>query len=451
MDFLFERFATAKDRPALIHDDHSWTYGAMLDRIDEHARALAEVGVEPGAIVALSGPYTPDVVCLLLALLRHRAVVVPITPDSVVEQSAMLDLGEVEWVAECAPGRAAPAWSRRDVRPRHPMLLDLIAGGAPGLILFTSGSTGTPKAILHDAARVAAKFREPRTAQVVLAFLTLDHFGGINTLLGILSSLGTVVTVAQRSLRSVCTAIERHRVELLPATPSFLTMLVQSNAAETFDLGSLRLITYGTEVMPQATLDRLRTLFPAVRLQQTYGLSELGVLRSRSREDGSLWMRMGGEGFQLKVVDGILWIKSDFAMLGYLNAPSPFDEDGWFNTTDQVEVDGEYLRVLGRVSDIINVAGQKVYPAEVEEVILRLDNIVDVAVRGEASRLIGSMVVAHVKLHEPEPLDALKARIRQACARSLAAYKVPTKVVLADDEFYSRRGKKMRGTVAESA
>jgi len=70
--------------------------------------------------------------------------------------------------------------------------------------------------------------------------------------------------------------------------------------------------------MPQATLDRLREALPGVALQQTYGLSEVGVLGSKSRDDGSLWMRLGGDGFQTKVLDGVLWIKSEFSMVGYL-------------------------------------------------------------------------------------------------------------------------------------
>lgn len=180
-------------------------------------------------------------------------------------------------------------------------------------------------------------------------------------------------------------------------------------------------------------------------LQQTYGLSELGVLRSKSRPDGSLWVRVGGDGFQTKVVDGILWIKSDYAMVGYLNAPQPFDTEGWFNTQDLVEVEGEWLRILGRDSDLINIAGQKVYPAEAEQAILELDNIKDVAIFGERNLLLGNIVVAKVATIEPETAASLKLRIRKSCARSLAAFKLPTKVIVVDaDELYSVRLKKRR-------
>jgi acyl-CoA synthetase (AMP-forming)/AMP-acid ligase II len=319
-----------------------------------------------------------------------------------------------------------------------------LATGAPGLVLFSSGSTGKPKGILHDFNRVAEKFIKQRKPITAIPFLMLDHFGGINTILAITSSLGHVVTVRNRSVPSICSAIQDFKVELLPATPSFLTLLMTSQLHRQYDLSSLKRITYGTEVMPQTTLDRLHQAFPQVELQQTYGLSEVGVLRSKSRPDGSLWVRIGGEGFQTRVVDGILWIKSEYAMIGYLNAPSEFDGEGWFNTHDRVEVDGDYFRILGRATDLINVGGQKVYPAEIEDVILGLENVLDVAVFGERHPLLGQIVVAKVALDQPEEPAALKLRIRKACLAALAPFKAPTKVICAEDALYSARQKKIR-------
>jgi acyl-CoA synthetase (AMP-forming)/AMP-acid ligase II len=184
--------------------------------------------------------------------------------------------------------------------------------------------------------------------------------------------------------------------------------------------------------------------FPEVKLLQTYGLSEVGVLHSQSRGDGSTWVRMGGDGFQTRVVDGILWIKSSYAMIGYLNAPSDFDEDGWFNTHDRVEVDGDYFRILGRETDLINIGGQKVYPAEIESVILELENIEDVAIFGEKHALLGQIVVAKILLQTPEALEVVKKRIRVACNARLASYKTPTKVILVESQLHNARQKKIR-------
>jgi acyl-CoA synthetase (AMP-forming)/AMP-acid ligase II len=444
VEWLIDRFRSEPDRVAFVHDGRSVSYGEVVARIDDFDARLGADGIAAGDTVAVVGDYSPEVFCLLLALARRGAVVIPVTPHSVVEESVALGVSGCTWYVRFDADGSLAGVEHRGLAVDNPLLEEFRGRRSPGLVLFSSGSTGAPKGMLHDLAVVAEKFRTPRAPVVAIPFLMMDHFGGINTLLAITSSLGTVVTVADRSVHAICAAIAEHRVQLLPATPSFLTLLMASSAQRDHDLSSLTRITYGTEVMPQTTLDRVRAAFPGVVLQQTYGLSEVGVLRSESRPDGSLWMRIGGQGFQTRVVDGVLWIKSDYAMVGYLNAPSEFDADGWFNTHDQVEVDGEWFRVLGRVTDLINVGGQKVYPAEVEGVVLEVDNVHDVAVHGEAHALLGQVVVATVVLDGPEPVDSVKKRVRQACAGRLANYKVPVKVVLTDGPLHSARQKKIR-------
>ncbi|MGE3853028.1 MAG: class I adenylate-forming enzyme family protein [Planctomycetota bacterium] len=444
LDWLLERFATARKTVAFVHEDRSVSYGQLVDQVAAFERRLADEGVKRGERVVILGDYTPEAFALVLALARHGNVVIPLTRESVVELSMALVISGSDWIFEFAAAATHPTLTRHVVEVDNAMMREFIAGCAPGLVFFSSGSTGKPKGILHDLERVASKFLKPRSPVVAIPFLMFDHFGGFNTILAITSSLGTVVSVAERSVARICGAIQQYRVSLLPTTPSFLNLLMAARAHEAYDLSSLRRITYGTEVMPQATLDRLARALPGVVLQQTYGLSEVGVLASKSRDDGSLWMRIGGEGFQTKVVDSILWIKSTYSMVGYLNAPSNFDAEGWFNTQDRVEVDGEYFRILGRVTDLINVGGQKVYPAEIEEVIMTVPNIVDVAVFAESNALLGQIIVARVALVEPESVDSVKSRIRVACKASLAAYKVPAKVVIATDAIYTARYKKSR-------
>lgn len=444
MQWLLDRFATTPDRPAFIHEGATTTYGEVLQRIDGFSATLTREGIKAGDKVAVLADYAPAVVCLILALARRGAIVIPLSRAAVVEEDAALAISGCDWFVEFDLAGRDARFGRRAIAAEHALIAELVAAGRPGLILFSSGSSGTPKAILHDFERIADKFRVQRAATRAIPFLMIDHFGGVNTVLAITSSLGTVVTVADRSVAAVCEAIARERVELLPATPSFLTLMLASGLHRKLDLSSLKRITYGTEVMPQSTLTRLKEAFPGVELQQTYGLSEVGVLRSQSRPDGSLWVRVGGEGFETEVRDGILWIRSQYAMLGYLNAPPNFDAEGWFNTQDQVEVDGDWIKILGRVSDIINVGGQKVYPAEVEDVILALDNILDVAVVAEPHAMLGQIVVAKVALQSPESVDDLKRRIRAACRSSLAPYKAPSKVIVTEESFHTARQKKIR-------
>jgi acyl-CoA synthetase (AMP-forming)/AMP-acid ligase II len=444
MDWLLERFATLSGNPAFTHEGRKVSYGEVLAKVDAFGAEIRAQGIRPGERVVILGDYSPEVVCLVLALARNRNIIIPLSRDSVIELDTALSVSGCDWFAEFDVEDIQATIIERRIHSNNELMAEFLKTGAPGLVLFSSGSTGKPKGILHDFNRVVDKFRKVRQAVTAIPFLMLDHFGGINTILAITSSLGHVVTVRNRSVTSICEAIQNYKVELLPTTPSFLTMLMASRLHCEYDLSSLKRITYGTEVMPQTTLDRLRQAFPLVEFQQTYGLSEVGVLRSKSRSDGSLWVRIGGEGFKTKVVEDILWIKSEYAMVGYLNAPSEFDSDGWFNTQDRVEVDGDYFRILGRVTDLINVGGQKVYPTEIEDVILTLDNILDVAVYGERHPLLGQIVVAKVSVALPEDAASLKMRIRRACLAALAPFKAPTKIIVSEDALYSSRQKKIR-------
>ncbi len=441
--WLLERMGQWPERTAIVWNDQPFSYADLSQRTVTWQAALRQLELGPGQVVSIEGDYSPNAVSLLLALIDCGAIIVPLTQSVAAQREEFLAIAEVQAVISL---HADDSWQleRRPVEVNNPLSCQLLASGNPGLVLFSSGSTGKSKAALHNFTPLLAKFQLPRHARVTLTFLLLDHIGGINTLFYTLANGGTAVAVPTRDPELVCQAIASHGVQSLPTSPTFLNLLLISEAYIRHELSSLELITYGTEVMPASTLQRLHAIFPQVQLLQTYGLSEVGILRSKSRDSGSLWVKVGGEGFETKIVDDILWIRARSAMLGYLNAPSPFDAEGWMNTQDVVEQDGEYIRILGRRSEIINVGGQKVYPAEVESVLLQMPNVRDAAVLGEANPITGQIVAARLTLFEPEELVALKRRVRSFCAERLAAYKVPVKITLSDHDQHSARFKKMR-------
>lgn len=447
IDWLFERMGQWRPDPALIRDDQISTYGDLLDLVALWQTHLDEHGVEAGQVVALRGDYTPRACALVLALIDRGVILVPLTEAAEVHREEFFEIAEVEVVISFDENDAWAIESQKRMAT-NPLTLQLRTAGEPGLVLFSSGSTGKSKAALHNFTHLLEKFKAVRQRMCTLTFLLLDHIGGINTLLYTVSNGGTVVSVRTRDPEVVCQAVERHRIEMLPTSPTFLNLLLISEAYKRYDLSSLRLVTYGTEVMPETTLLRIHELFPNLRLQQTYGMSELGILRSKSKDSGSLWVKVGGEGFETKVVDGILWVRAHSAMLGYLNAPSPFDAEGWMNTGDMVEVDGDYIRILGRKSEIINVGGQKVYPAEVESVLLQMDNVKDAVVLGEKNPITGHIVTARVNLFEPEDEREFKKRLRLFCRDKLASFKIPAKVEISGQEQFNARYKRMRRSEA---
>jgi acyl-CoA synthetase (AMP-forming)/AMP-acid ligase II len=443
LEWLFERMRGWHDTAAVVWRGQAASYGDLLAAVQSWDTRLETEGIATGRVVALEGDFSPETCALMLALINRRAIVVPLTTAAKAHWTEFLGIAEVEHIIEF-DAEGASQVRATGVTATHPLIRKLRDTDAPGLVLFSSGSTGRSKAVLNDFARLLEKFKVPRQSMVTLTFLLFDHIGGVNTLLYTLSNGGTVVTTESRAPEDICRLIEQHRVELLPTTPTFLNLLLLSESHRSRDLSSLRLITYGTEVMPDSTLHRVHETFPGVRLQQTYGLSELGILRTKSRDSGSAWVKVGGEGVETKVVDGTLWVKAPSAMLGYLNAANAVDETGWMNTDDLVDVDGEYVRFLGRKSQIINVGGNKVYPAEVESVLLQMENVADATVYAEANPLTGHIVAARLTLKDPEEIGTVRQRVRAFCRERLAAFKVPVRIELAGDPMVSARFKKIR-------
>ncbi len=447
IEFLLDVFEGHRTADAIIWRDRAFSFRWLRDTVREWIRRLENSMVTPGSVVSLEGDFSPNAIGLLLALVAQRCIVVPLTTSVEAKKPEFSAIAEVEAVARVGDDDEVRL-SRTSRIAQHALLGRLKERGRPGLVLFSSGSTGKSKAAVHDLGPLLEKFKVKRRQLRTMSFLLFDHIGGVNTLLYTLSNAGCVVTVQDRRPEAVCEAIEKWRVELLPTSPTFLNLFLLSDAYKRYDLSSLKMVTYGTEVMLGSTLRRVREVLPRVELVQTYGLSELGILRSQSKSSDSLWMRVGGEGFDTRVVDGLLEIKARSAMLGYLNAPSPFTEDGWFRTGDAVEVDGDYIRVLGRRSERINVGGEKVYPAEVENTLQAMDGVRDVAVTGERNAITGQVVTARVRLDTAETVAEFRTRMRAFCESRLARFKIPQKVVLVADELRSDRFKKIRGEQA---
>lgn len=433
MKWLYERLAGWGDAEAIAHGDASYSYAALLAAVEEARRTIA---VAPGEVVLLQGDYALPSIARLLALIESRAIIAPVAPG------ARAELSQLAASSRASVIMSDDGTTRTGAAGEHPLYDELRARGSPGLVIFTSGSSGQPKSVVHDVGRIIEKFEQhPRPAARTLSFLLFDHIGGFNTLMQTLASGGALVIPGSHDPDVVAACVARHRVELLPVTPTFLNLLLLGGAQQRHDLSSLRVISYGTEPMPDTTLSRAVAALPDVRFHQLYGMSELGILRSKSRGP---WVQLGGEGVQTRVVDGMLQVKSASAMLGYLDAPSPFTDDGWLITGDEVEVDGDWIRIRGRRSELINVGGQKVFPAEVEGVIAALDGVTDVVVSGEPHALMGHVVACRVNLAAPEEPRAFRARLRQHCRGRLAEFKVPVRVEITDEPLYGARMKRVR-------
>ncbi len=441
---IINRMFDNQDTAAIYWNGEQFSYKYFHEQVDIWCERLNECGITQGSIVGFIAEYSPQVCALMFALMKTKAILVPFTLLIENELDDFIEIAGVEYLFKFAPD---DTWEIDKIE--SPPRIDLIEvfknNDAPGLVVFSSGSTGKPKGILQDCERVMRKFVEIRPGWRTVLFLMLDHFGGFNTLISTFAYGGMAVCLPSRGPEVVCKCIEESRATLLPVSPTFINLLLASQCYSSYDLSSVKLITYGTEVMPATTLLKLKEVFPNAKIKQTYGLSELGVLRSKSESDDSVWVKIGGSGFEIKVIDNVLWVRSEANMVGYLNAPNPIDDKGWMCTGDTVEVRGEYMRILGRESDMINVGGQKVFPTEIENVLLEADNIAEATVVGVSHPVMGNIVKARVSLINQEDSLKLKERLRKFCLERMAKYKVPVKYELVNHEAQkSLRHKKVR-------
>lgn len=401
--------------PFLIHNGEE----IKFSQIAEQAPIDLSL-VEQGDVVAIIGDFDPSSILTLLRLVDLGVVVVPLTEETVHEHEYFFETARVDVVIRDG------IVLRRPHDEKHE-LIDLLRGkGHAGLVLFSTGTTGRPKAILHDLTLFLKRFETPRPTLRTINFLLFDHIGGINTLLHTLFNKGSVVAIESRTVDSVLDTCRKHNVEVLPTTPTFLRMMLMSGAVPSKVPECLKVITYGTERMDQPTLTELCSLLPGVDFRQTFGMSELGIVRVKSEARDSLFMKVGGEGVETRVVDNVLQIRSQSRMLGYLNAPSPFDSEGWYDTKDVVETKNDFYKVVGRISDVINVGGLKFMASEVERVALTFPGVSLVKATPKQNPLTGQ----HVELLVQPSFEGAveKEKLMLFLREHLQAHMVPKRV-----------------------
>lgn len=442
VDHFISVFNEHREKVAIVWNDNYYSYKQLIDDYFKWENFFVDSKIF-SAVIGLQGDFTPNCIAFLFAAINHNNIIAPFNLSAGNSIKSKLEIAGIEHLFIF---NESDDFSHKplNLQAEHPFYTRLRVENVPGLILFTSGTSGNPKAAVHDFNKLLQKFLVRRISLKTVNFLLFDHWGGLNTMFHTLSNGGVVLSLKNRTPDAVCSFIEKYNVELLPASPTFLNLLLISEAYKRFNLSSLKIISYGTEPMPENTLKRLNEIFPDVRLQQTYGLIELGVLRSKSKGNNSLWVKIGGEGFDVRVTDGMLQIKADSAMLGYLNAPSPFTDDGYFVTGDAVEVDGDYYKILGRKSELINVGGEKVFPREIENVIQEIENVEDVTVFSEPNPITGQIVCAKIKLKKDSDHKSFIKEVKSYCRSRLASFKVPVKISIDTSELYGDRFKKIR-------
>lgn len=423
------------DYPFLQEINGKEIYFNELSKID----VIGIEKIKQGDVVVLIGDFNANSITTLLKLLDKKSIIVPLTKDTFEQHDYFIKESLAQYVFE--ENKLIKTIS--NVQKEHYLLNTLRGKNNPGLILFTTGSTGKPKAIIHDFIPFIERYNTPRPPLKALAFLLFDHIGGINTLLHMLFNQGRVVSIKKRTVQEVIKAINNFSIELLPTTPTFLRMMSLYPNIEDHIPNSLKIISYGTERMDQHTLDKLSEKLPSVDFRQTYGMSELGILRIKSKSRNSLFMKISGEGIETKIIDNILYIKAKNKMLGYLNSNSPFENNDWYCTKDLVETDSdEFIKIVGRDSDVINIGGLKFMPSEVEIECLKIPFVKHTKAIGKPNPFTGEHLELFVESDSKNNIDDFKKYITSELKKVLPKYMIPSRIHIQDLKV-SHRFKKL--------
>src|SRR6266542_4076699 len=434
---MLERFlalaAAAPEAAALVDD-----------RVVTRAERLAAAGLRKGDLVGVQLPNSVDFVAAFIAALERKLVMVPIDRDATeTEIGAILshfaikgllyrrDRAAVLTTRAISEGPAIPSGAR--------------------LIKTTSGSTGAPKGIvasdenlLADCVNICTTM-EIRAGDVNFGAIPFSHSYGFSNLVAPLLVQGTAVVISNDYLpQSILALCNRHRCTVAPLIPLVFEHL--TSAAEGGFETVRTFLSAGAPLSP-STSRRFRERFGR-EIHSFYGCSECGGItydrRGGAVERGTVGSAL--ESVSLSIAGERLVVRSDAVTLGYLHDAKTFEPFEPFLTDDLAEIDdaGE-VTLTGRASELINTAGRKVNPREVEQVILQIDGVRQTKVYGSPAGARGEVVAAAV-VASP---DVTREQVREFCCARLSPHKVPRIVKLIDAIPIDDRGKIRRSALAE--
>ena len=488
--------ATAKlfpDKIAIFYDGQSYTYGQLNQNSAAAAATLRQAGVAPGDRVALMLPNVPAFVIWYYGALRLGAIAVSISTRMASSEAAFV-LRDCESKAFVTSQEAAA-----EIEPEMPTCvdrimvadefgatvdeqpfdqLDSLAASSwfdadphdPALILYTSGTTGFAKGatLSHNNVRTnVCAFNHlcgMQSDDRMLLAVPLFHCFGQNALLNSALNVGaTLVLQKGFDLQASKRLITEHRVTQLYAVPTMFQLLHECCARE--DLTSLRYCFSAAAKLPKQVIERWQEKF-GLPIYEGYGLTETSPFASYNHRlryvAGSIGTPI--DGVEMKIVDnesgeslppgelGEIAIRGPNVMLGYWNRPDDTAaaiRDGWFYSGDigRMSDDGFYY-IVDRVKDMIAVGGLKVFPAEVERILLDHSSVSQAAVVGLPDEVLGEQVVAFVvPTRESDPATAKS--ILEFCRNHLASYKTPRHCQFIDELPRNPAGKVLKTKLRE--
>jgi fatty-acyl-CoA synthase len=406
------------------------------------ARALAALkadAVLPGAIVAWLGHNSPDMLATLAACERLGAVLLPLN-----WRLAAVELAQIVGHAGAGHLLGTPELQpvATEVRARVTLQPGAADGVEPGdlLLVYTSGTTGQPKGAMHTAAGLRANALAAIDAQGltaddrVLAVLPLFHVGGlcIQTLPAL--AVGAALQLHARfDADAWFDAVEHWRPTTTLLVPAVMSALVEHPRWAGADLSSLRFVNSGSQIVPRSLIETFHAR--GVPVAQVYGATETGPVSIVLKPDEALaHPGMAGRpalGVQMRLgSDGEIALKAPNLMRRYhRSAEIGIDADGWFHTGDLARLhDGGWVEVVGRSKELIISGGENIHPAEIENLVLALPGVAEVAVVGLPDDRWGEVPVLVLVMQAGRTMD--RAALQRLLDARLARFKHPRRFVV---------------------
>lgn len=320
-------------------------------------------------------------------------------------------------------------------------------------LLATSGTTSTPKLVTHSLESLSRSVvNKPFQEQKVWGLLyDPARFAGLQVLLQAMIGGDQLVAPDPRtSLSEQIAFFLNHGVNAISATPTLWRKILMTPGGNEL---LLKQITLGGEIADARTLNSLSSVFPNAHITHIYASTEAGV--GFAVHDGCpgfpyRWLSTGVKGAELSISNmSTLMIKPSVLAQGYFDNSSGFyDEDGWIDTGDLVEVKSDRVFFNGRANGSINIGGNKVMPEEVEMNILELDFVSGALVRSKSSSVAGSLLEAFIVLEGSVDRKTAISKIKSHCREHLASYKVPAFIRIVDNLPTTAAGKLAREGLA---
>jgi acyl-coenzyme A synthetase/AMP-(fatty) acid ligase len=295
-------------------------------------------------------------------------------------------------------------------------------------VLFTSGTTGAPKMVAHSLSGLSGAIAPRNDVEKIVwgTFYDIRRYGGLQILLRALTGgASLVLSQSGEAVADFLTRLGEANVTHLTGTPSHWRRALMSPALANI---APRYIRLSGEIADQAVLDSLKARFPEAAVGHAYAATEAGVgFEVTDGMEGFPASFIGGDSpVEMRVLDGVLQVRSPRTASAYVGGGSALKQDGWVDTGDLVEQRGTRFYFAGRRGGIINVGGLKINPEEVEAVINRHPGVALSRVSGRKNPITGAIVIAEVVLADAANDNAsFREELLALCREKLPAFKVP--------------------------